>query len=244
MSTANNFYPQNKLRTDFAKAMSEMYREEVPLYQDLLETVQEINTELIDSDSINDENISDLSRVNLERHGAIRLGSNYELSLISRLFNVLGMQAVGYYDLSIADLPVHSTVFRPVAREDLKLNPFRIFCSVLRPELLETEIQLKVTEIIKSRKILSDKCFALIEKFELDNGLSESDAKDFIVEALETFRWHKKARISKGFYKELLSINSLLADIVAFKGPHINHLTQGYLILIYSIKECQRKVLI
>ena len=90
----------------------------------MLETVQEINTELIDSILLMMK-ILVIYQVNLERHGAIRLGSNYELSLISRLFNVLGMQAVGYYDLSIADLPVHSTVFRPVAREDLKLNPFK-----------------------------------------------------------------------------------------------------------------------
>lgn len=241
MPIQNNFYPRNSLRSDFAIAMSQMYREEVPLYKDLLDVVETINTELINSNEIVEEGITDLSRINLERHGAIRLGSKEELNSISRLFNVLGMEPVGYYDLSIADLPVHSTVFRPVKRDDLKENPFRIFCSVLRPELLDSEIQERVKEVIASRSIVSEKCLSLIAKFEEEAGLNENDSKEFVKEALETFRWHKKAKISKGFYKELLSINSLLADIVAFKGPHINHLTPRVLDIDLLYKRMSEK---
>lgn len=241
MPTQNNFYPQNSIRSDFAIAMSQMYREEVPLYQDLLDSVKEINLELINSYEISDEAITDLSRINLERHGAIRLGSKEELNLIARLFNVLGMEPVGYYDLSIADLPVHSTVFRPLKRNDLKVNPFRIFCSVLRLELLDSKIQEKVKEVIASRNLLSEECLRLILKFEEESGLNEKDSKEFVKEAIETFRWHKKAKISKGFYKDLLSINSLLADIVAFKGPHINHLTPRVLDIDLLYKRMSEK---
>ncbi len=36
----------------------------------------------------------------MERHDAIRLGKPYELFTIRRLFKVMGMQPVGYYDLA------------------------------------------------------------------------------------------------------------------------------------------------
>ena len=42
---------------------------------------------------------------------------------------------VGYYDLSVAGVPVHSTAFRPIDVESLNRNPFRIVTSLLRLEL-------------------------------------------------------------------------------------------------------------
>ena len=58
--------------------------------------------------------------------------------MLRRLFAVMGMHPVGYYDLSIAGVPVHSTAFRPIADAALKRNPFRIFTSLLRLELIES----------------------------------------------------------------------------------------------------------
>jgi uncharacterized glyoxalase superfamily metalloenzyme YdcJ len=46
-----------------------------------------------------------------------------------RLFAVMGMAPVGYYDLSVAGVPVHSTTFRPVTDAALAYNPFRVFTS-------------------------------------------------------------------------------------------------------------------
>ncbi|MFM7457472.1 MAG: 2-oxoadipate dioxygenase/decarboxylase family protein [bacterium] len=225
MSAVQEFYDPNSIRILFTSAMSEMYRKEVPLYQNLLETVTEVNEETLNSKDFIADEILDLSRIEGEKHGAIRLGSKDELYNMRRLFAVMGMQAVGYYDLSIADLPVHSTVFRPVLREDLNKSPFRVFTSLLRLELLPEDIRNKVEEILSKRQIFTSKCLNLIDIHEQKGGLSEAEAKDFIVEALKTFRWHNQATVEKDFYKELLCINSLIADIVSFKGPHINHLT-------------------
>ena len=225
MPHQNNFHLQDLIREKFSKAMSNMYKAEVPLYEDLLNIVNQINEELINAPEIQNESISDLSRINLERHGAIRLGTHEELHQISRLFNVMAMKPVGYYDLSIADLPVHSTVFRPITRESLAANPFRVFCSVLRLELLDQELRIKTEQTLEQRQIINDKCIELIDKFEKDNGLNEDDSNSFVNEAVKTFKWHEEAQVSRSFYKELLSVNSLLADIVSFKGPHINHLT-------------------
>ena len=66
----------------------------------------------------------------------------------------------------------------------------------------------------------------MIEKFEASGHLSEGvDAQEFITQALETFRWHQDSIVDLQTYQALHSIYSLIADVVCFKGPHINHLT-------------------
>ena len=47
----------------------------------------------------------------------------------------------------------------------------------------------------------------------------------FVAEVLETFRWHDKANVSLDMYHRLHDAHRLIADVVSFKGPHINHLT-------------------
>ena len=49
----------------------------------------------------------------------------------------MGMQPVGYYDLTPAGVPVHSTAFRAVHEQALQTSPFRVFTSLLRLELIE-----------------------------------------------------------------------------------------------------------
>ena len=48
-------------------------------------------------------------RLDVERHGAIRVGTAQELATLGRLFAVMGMQPVGYYDLTPAGVPVRIT---------------------------------------------------------------------------------------------------------------------------------------
>ena len=44
-------------------------------------------------------------------------------------------------------------------------------------------------------------------------------------EALDTFRWHSEATVSLEDYRKLHDAHRLIADVVSFRGPHINHLT-------------------
>lgn len=44
-------------------------------------------------------------------------------------------------------------------------------------------------------------------------------------QALETFRWHHQASVDLATYNALLAQHRLIADVVCFHGPHINHLT-------------------
>ncbi|MVZ09923.1 DUF1338 family protein, partial [Enterobacteriaceae bacterium 8376wG6] len=65
----------------------------------------------------------------------------------------------------------------------------------------------------------------LIALQEAQGGLNEVQAQEFVEQALETFRWHNQATVSAEEYRQLHDQHRLIADVVAFKGPHINHLT-------------------
>lgn len=224
-----SFVSPDVIRRLFAQAMSRMYRTEVPLYGTLVELVERINTQVLAKDPAlaaqllrNDER----ARLDEERHGAIRVGTPQELATLRRLFAVMGMYPVGYYDLSVAGVPVHSTAFRPLTAAALASNPFRVFTSLLRLELIEDEVlRAQSAEILARRRIFTDEALALIDQAERDGGLSQADAERFIEQALETFRWHGDATVDLPTYHALHKAHRLVADVVSFRGPHINHLT-------------------
>ncbi|MBD8095153.1 VOC family protein [Pseudomonas fluorescens] len=219
----------DEIRKDFSRAMSDMYRDEVPLYGALMELVAETNTRVLESDSGLAQQLQrtgEVERLAMERHGAIRLGTAHELATIGRLFAVMGMQPVGYYDLTPAGVPVHSTAFRAVHEQALQASPFRVFTSLLRLELIENlELRAFAESALAKRSIFTPGALALIAQAERDGGLNAEDAQVFIREALETFRWHHTATVTGAQYQQLSDQHRLIADVVAFKGPHINHLT-------------------
>lgn len=223
------FVSADEIRTRFSRAMSDMYRNEVPQYGTLLDLVAEVNADVLHKQPAVQQELEragDLERLNLERHGAIRLGTAYELSTMRRLFAVMGMQAVGYYDLSVAGVPVHATAFRPVADEALRKNPFRVFTSLLRLELIaDADLRAKAADIVAKRQIYTPEALHLINLHEAAGGLSDDEANAFVQAALETFRWHSDATVDLATYQSLQQSHRLLADVVCFKGPHINHLT-------------------
>src|SRR5690606_33189495 len=189
---SREFVSSDEIRSLFAQAMSDMYRNEVPLYGALMELVAEVNAQTLAADPALEAQLarsSERARLDQERHGAIRVGSADELATLRRLFAVMGMQPVGYYDLSVAGVPVHSTAFRPVTAEALAYNPFRVFTSLLRLELIEDDaLRAQAETILEARDIFSEGARALIGQCERDGGLGEADARRFVVEALETFR--------------------------------------------------------
>lgn len=224
-----NFMSSDDIRLKFSQAMSAMYQKEVPLYTDLIELVDDVNELVMQQQAdIKQQliNTGELERLAAERHGAIRVGTAQELNTMRRLFAVMGMHPVGYYDLTPAGVPVHSTAFRALSTESLNISPFRVFTSLLRMELIEDEaLRNQAKQALAKRNIFTDRVVELIECFEEQGGLSQEQGEEFVLEALETFRWHESSPISKELYDQLLSQHGLIADIVGFKGPHINHLT-------------------
>ncbi|TWG88678.1 putative glyoxalase superfamily metalloenzyme YdcJ [Cupriavidus gilardii J11] len=222
-----SFVPPSAIRSLFSRAMSDMYRSEVPQYGTLMELVADVNARVLAEVGAARAGVAGQElRLEVERHGAIRVGTAAELATIRRLFAVMGMAPVGYYDLSIAGVPVHSTAFRPMDNAGLAANPFRVFTSLLRLDLIaDPALRDAAKAVLRRRSIFTPRCLALIDQFESQGGLSESQASAFVTEALETFRWHGKATVDAGLYQQLRQAHPLIADIVCFQGPHINHLT-------------------
>ena len=227
--SADRFVSPDDIRSLFAQAMSTMYRTEVPLYGTLVDLVAEINDAVLTANPALAEQLDrtdERTRLDQERHGAIRVGTAEELATLGRLFAVMGMHPVGYYDLSVAGVPVHSTAFRPRTAKALAHNPFRVFTSLLRLELIEdAALRDESARILARRRIFTDTALDLIDQAERDGGLRQEDARRFVIESLETFRWHGDATVSLATYHALHDAHRLIADVVSFRGPHINHLT-------------------
>jgi uncharacterized glyoxalase superfamily metalloenzyme YdcJ len=224
-----SFVSPDLIRQRFSKAMSDMYREEVPLYGALMQLVEQTNRHVLQSDpqvARQLDSTGEIQRLDLERHGAIRVGTADELATLARLFAVMGMQPVGYYDLTPAGVPVHSTAFRAVHEAALQVSPFRVFTSLLRLELIEDQaLRTFAQAVLDNRRIFTPAALHLIECAEREGGLGEEQAQQFVEQALETFRWHHSATVTAEQYQKLSAQHRLIADVVAFKGPHINHLT-------------------
>lgn len=224
-----SFISLSDLRAKFSSAMSLMYRQEVPAYGTLMDLVANVNDATLKADEELANTLkttNGLTRISDERHGAIRLGTAAELKLIRRVFSQMGMYPVGYYDLSVAGIPVHSTAFRPIDGDALSINPFRIFTSLLRLDLITDEtLKADAEAVLSQRNIFTQNALEMVNQAEQQGGVLDHDADKFINEILKTFKWHPDANISQKLYDRLHHEHRLIADVVSFKGPHINHLT-------------------
>ena len=93
------FVSSDEIRTRFSRAMSQMYRTEVPQYGSLVALVAEVNQQTLQADAeLHAQMVrtGELERLDIERHGAIRVGTAQELATLRRLFAVMGMEPVGY----------------------------------------------------------------------------------------------------------------------------------------------------
>ncbi|HET7315166.1 2-oxoadipate dioxygenase/decarboxylase HglS [Salinisphaera sp.] len=225
----DSFVCPASIRDRFATAMSRMYKREVPQYGALLELVADINARTLEDNPALAKRMAaanELDRLAVERHGAIRLGTPDELGMLARLFAVIGMAPVGYYDLAAAGVPVHSTAFRPVDSDALASNPFRLFTSLLRLDLIENDgLRRRAADILAGRDIFTPRVRELVARHESEGGLTDAEAEEFVAEAIETFRWHENATVDYATYEALAAEHKLIADVVCFRGPHINHLT-------------------
>ncbi|MEY4416353.1 MAG: hypothetical protein RIQ53_3646 [Pseudomonadota bacterium] len=227
LSPVPAFVAPDVIRSRFAAAMSRLYRAEVPLYGRLVDVVAEVNAATLRADAQALDGVPlAQAQLDVERHGAIRVGTAQELATLRRIFAVMGLQPVGYYDLSVAGVPVHSTAFRPVGAAALAASPLRLFTSLLRLELIDdAETRALAERALARRRIFTPEALALTARCEQAGGLSESDAEAFVQAVLPTFAWQRQAPVTQDDYRRLAATHRLVADVVCFAGPHINHLT-------------------
>jgi uncharacterized glyoxalase superfamily metalloenzyme YdcJ len=202
-----------------------MYRQELPSYASFIELLNGVNHRLPGNSRTAPPTPLEATYA-IERHGAIRVGTAQELSTLRRLFAIMGMYPVAYYDLSEAGLPVHSTAFRPITLNALSICPLRIFTSLLRLDLItDSDLHALASGLLDTRNPFDDRLLELIALGERQNGLSDHDADELLTHALDVFRWHDQARTDLNSYQRFHANQPLIADIVCFRGPHINHLT-------------------
>jgi uncharacterized glyoxalase superfamily metalloenzyme YdcJ len=224
------------MRREFSNRLSALYAAEVPLYGQLVATVREVNREVVRAQPQLGWVEGDVDRLSEERHGAIRLGREDEMRTMAGFFAALGMRAVNFYDLSAAGakaLPIIATAFRPVDRQAIEVSPFRVFCSLLRPDderfFRTADLRRRVKERLAARDIFTPRLRALIDAAQKQGGLDREQADAFLAEGVELFRWRGRAA-DKALYDELVAGNlALAADICCLPNPHLNHLTPNTL---------------
>ena len=209
----DSFFNTDMLRLRFSEKLVTMFSAEVPAYNNLINLVRHINN-------------TDDTRINRERHGAIRLGLPSELQFMKRLFAVYGMYPVQYYNLSTAGIPVHSTAFRPIDAASLEFCPFRVFTSLLKLDFItDTHIHAQAKTILETRSFIPDGLTDLMIKSEHQQGLYTRDAQKLIDLSLHIFGFNHNAITDYHTYNILKNLHPIIADIVCFNNPHINHLT-------------------
>jgi uncharacterized glyoxalase superfamily metalloenzyme YdcJ len=219
-----------ELRRRFATALSALYASEVPAYGTLVDVCQEVNGRFIDKYGQSAERLGTLERVTAERHGAIRVGSRRELAQVARIFGAMGMAPVGFYDLRDANprpIPVVSTAFRPVSRDELAINPFRVFTSLLVPEdrrFFDADLESRLRAFIDARRLFPEELLSLADAAERGAGLDHAAASRFLELAVASFALSRDP-IDRGRYEELERVSSVASDIGGVASAHINHLT-------------------
>lgn len=219
-----------ELRARFARSLSEMYGVEVPAYTTLVEVSEAVNQDYMDKMGAEGERLGTIGRVTAERHGAIRVGSPQEMGRVAQVFAGFGMYPVGFYDLRDAaksSVPVVSTAFRPIDKEELAKNPFRVFTSMLAaddPRFFTPDLQERLQNFIAQRQIFSQELLSIAAKAARDEGLEESEADEYIKLATAAFELNDEP-IDDQWYRELEAISAVASDIGGVRYTHINHLT-------------------
>ncbi|WP_353987125.1 2-oxoadipate dioxygenase/decarboxylase [Ruicaihuangia caeni] len=224
-----SFVEQWELRARFARSLSELYGTEVPAYTTLVEVSSEVNRDFQAKHPELAERLGSIERVTAERHGAIRVGDIRELAQAARVFGAAGMHPVGFYDLRDANppIPVVSTAFRPIDRDELAKNPFRVFTSMLVAEdrrFFNAELEQQLKEFIGSRTLFPEELLQLADKSIEQSGLEQADADRYLELATAAFALSPEP-VDRQWYERLEAISSVASDIGGVASTHINHLT-------------------
>lgn len=226
--TRAKWLPAWQLRALFAAGLSAMYAAEVPAYGTLVAVSEQVNADVV-ARQPDAERFGSLRRVTAERHGAIRVGSPAELAAVADLFAAFGMLPVGYYDLRCAasPVPVVSTAFRPVDANELSLNPFRVFTSMLATRdarFFDHDLRRRVEAFLARRRLFDPALLAGARTIAADGGCARDCAHEFVAAAVAAFALSAEP-IDKSWYDELSRVSAVAADIAGVGSTHLNHLT-------------------
>ncbi|MEU7488190.1 VOC family protein [Streptomyces sp. NPDC042319] len=221
---------QWQLRAAFATRLSEMYGREVPAYTTLVDVSREVNEDVLRARGADAERLGSIGRVTAERHGAIRVGTPREMQQVARVFAALGMHPVGFYDLreaAASAVPVVSTAFRPVDRDELARNPFRVFTSMLTPadpRFFDADLRSRLETFLAGRELFPPELLALADRATRERELPADAAERFLQLAVQSFELSTEP-VDAAWYETLERVSAVAADIGGVRSTHINHLT-------------------
>ncbi|MFC4785841.1 2-oxoadipate dioxygenase/decarboxylase [Nocardioides sp. MAHUQ-72] len=230
MSSTTGAVGQTELRSRFAARLSSLYGSEVPAYTTLVQASEEVNQRVLSRRGADAERLGTIERVTAERHGAIRVGTPRELAEVARVFGALGMSPCGFYDLrdaAPAPIPVVSTAFRPLERDELAANPFRVFTSMLVPEdrrFFDEDLEGRLKRFLDARRLFPEELLVLADRAVEHRELSAADAERYLELATAAFALSPEP-VDRAWYVELERVSGVAADIGGVRSTHINHLT-------------------
>src|SRR5699024_1501795 len=219
-----------QLRAAFAIELSDMYGQEVPAYNTLVDVSTDVNRDYMERIGAEAERLGSIQRVTAERHGAIRVGSPQEMSQVARVYAAFGMYPVGFYDLrdaSASSVPVVSTAFRPIDADELAKNPFRVFTSMLAsddPRFFSPDQQRRLQDFINARELFPTELLTLSDKAAEQGGLEDPEAVQLLELATRAFTLSDDPA-DHAWDEELEDVSAVAADIGGVTSTHINHLT-------------------
>lgn len=219
------------IRTEIVRRILEKFKAALPLYKDMMEVATTIN------EAAGEEEAKRLGKV---MHAAIRCASSEELQKISDMFSLMRNEPVNYYDLR-EKVSVESTAFRPVDVDEIELNGFRVFCSVLSMECIDEAHRPFVESIIARRKIFSDDLSALISIGKEQGGLDANQAERFVDLCVQLFTRPEQALVSLEEYHRLREINKVAAQVLISNSLAFNHLTPSVASVPEAHAEMQRR---
>ena len=235
-SQSLSLIPSSEIRKMVARGFSEMYGTELPEYLAFTAPVEASNLEeLPHHQKIKRETLME------EKHGAIRVPGAMEMRIVTRIFALMGMYPVEFYDMTILgekSLPMTATAFRPID-DTIEDSAFRMFCSMLHADSIPASLREEVlAELDNNRKLFpkfSTDLLSMMDKAERQGGLMASEAKIFTSEVVRAFRMHKDKIVDFNFYSKLRRLSDPLADI-ALESPVLNHLTPRALNIQDAVK--------
>ena len=124
-------------------------------------------------------------------------------------------------------VPVVSTAFRPLDRDELATNPFRVFTSMLVPEdrrFFDAGLERRLRRFLDARELFPAELLSLADVAVEHGELPTEDADRYLELAVASFALSTEP-VDRAWYTELERVSGVAADIGGVTSTHINHLT-------------------
>lgn len=175
----------DEIRLKYVQMISDLFHSRYSVYGVVFDIVRDVNNmALIQNASLYDEMVKKGQKQTFSQE----LSAHYilfnpgDLGIIRRIFAVMGLYPVGFYNLDLNGKSLASTLFKPLNKIALKQQPFRITVSLANQSF---DNECEQHNVPKNRLDLSEKFLGLLQKFEKYSALNELDVHYFIQELQE-----------------------------------------------------------